>query len=298
MNNSVLIAGGSGLIGRALSVLLQANGWDVTHLSRKAKTGSVFRTIEWDPSVKRIPADAFKGISHLVNLSGEPVADHRWSKNIKHKILQSRLDATTTLVNALHTIPNNISALVAASAVGYYGDRGTTLLKEIDQKGDGFLADVVDAWEKAHNASPVRTVLLRTGIVLDKKDAALAKLSKPLGFGLAPVLGKGDQYMSWIHIDDIAGIYFKALSDPNVKGVYNAVAPNPVTNAEFMDSLKNQLKPHAVKFAVPATLLKIILGDRSHVVLDSIRVDASRLINTGYIFQYSTAKEALKAIYA
>ena len=294
----VLIAGGSGMIGKRLTSLLQSRGDEVRWLSRKQEKNAGVKTYYWNPQKKEIDAACLEDCDAIVNLAGTAIAGKRWSAAYKKDIIDSRVDAAATLLSALKNNKHNVKVLVAASAVGYYGDRKEALMTENDHAGEGFLSVSTSVWEAAYNASQVRTVLLRTGVVLSTEGGALKEISAPLKFGVCPILGTGKQYMSWIHLDDICRIFMHAIDKEEMSGIYNAVADEPSSHHDFMQTLKAVIAPRSLTVSVPELLLRIVIGEKSAVVLESTRVSNKKIRAAGFQFQYTALKQALKNIYA
>lgn len=297
---NVLITGGTGLIGTRLTELLQQSGYSVTYLSRSKGNGNI-KTYLWNPSEGKIDEDALLNADYIINLAGTGVFDHKWSKDYKGEIVASR-------VNALHLLYEKLKgrrwpkAFVTASAVGIYGaDNGEKILTEESPIGEDFLAGVCRQWEVAAeylNAMGIRTVKIRVGIVLSPKGGALEKLDATVKKGAGAVLGSGKQYISWIHIDDLCKLFIKALTDENMSGAYNAVAPNPVTNEELTKALGETLHKSIVLPHVPAFALKLMLGaERAETVLGSSRVSAAKTLQTGFKFEFEELKPALADLY-
>ncbi len=293
----ILIAGGTGLIGQRLTTLLQLEGFSVSYLSRKEGITNGIKCFKWDPTANSIDVNALDGITHIINLAGESIAGNRWTDSFKEKIIQSRLNASATILNALKKNPNQVKAIIGSSAIGVYGDRKDQLLTENSKAGNGFLSETVVKWEASYNEFKVRTVLLRLGIVLSKEGGALVPMSTPIKFGIVPILGSGNQWMSWIHIDDVCGLIIHAIKNENMQGVYNSVAPNPVTHRIFMLSLRSILNKFSIPFPVPSFLLKIMMGEQKAIVTDSVNVSSRKSEELGYVYQFSKLKIALKNIY-
>ncbi|HXS94936.1 MAG TPA: TIGR01777 family oxidoreductase [Candidatus Limnocylindrales bacterium] len=269
----VAVTGASGLIGTRLTGALRAMDHEVIPLGRRDTIG---------------PCDA------VVHLAGEPVAQ-RWSARAKQEIRDSRVEGTRRLVAGIAALPQKPRVLVSSSAIGYYGSRGDETLTEESGPGSDFLATVCAAWEKEAKAAEelgIRVVRLRTGIVLDAHGGALAKMLTPFRFGLGGRLGSGRQWMSWIHIDDLAGIVVHALENP-VSGAVNGVAPNPVRNSVFTQALAGTLHRPAL-FPVPQFGLRLMLGEMSEAVLASQRVLPKVAESSGYRFRYPDLPEALR----
>jgi hypothetical protein len=266
-------------------------------LSRKPGNYQGITAYGWSPKEGKIDAEALKTATHIVSLSGESIAGEKWTEDYKNKIIQSRRDAASTLINALKNNENHVEAIVAASAIGYYGSRNNELLNEESGKGSGFLADTTVQWEEAYADVTCRLAQIRIGIVLDANGGALPKMRQPLHFGIAPIVGSGKQFMSWIHLDDLCGIFQTALVDEKFTGIYNAVSPHPAMHRDFMMTLRNVVAPNAIPLLTPTFLLKLVLGEQTTLLTDSANVDAQKIQKLGYRFQFSELENALRNIY-
>lgn len=293
-----LIAGASGLVGRALTAFLQTQGHTVMRLVRRAtrERDEVF----WNPAKGEIDAQAMRGVDAVVNLSGEGVADARWSPERKDAIMRSRVDSTRTLVLAIAAVQSERLrpfVFVSASATGVYGNRGDEVLDEGATNGTGFLADVCTAWEReavAADALGVRVVELRTGVVLTPAGGALAKLLPVFRAGLGGRLGDGRMWMSWISLDDLTAAIYHAVLDRRCDGPVNAVAPQAVTNAEFTRVLGKVLRRPAV-LPVPAGALSAVFGEMAEeTLLSSARVVPAKLTEAGHVFRHENVESALR----
>jgi uncharacterized protein (TIGR01777 family) len=281
----ITITGGSGLIGTRLVERLRARGDDVTVLSRS-------REPRWDPVAGPAPAEALEGRNAVVHLAGENLAQ-RWSADAKRRILESRELGTRNLVASLPG--TGVKALVSASAVGYYGPHGDEAIAEDVPPGDDFPARVCAAWEREANAAAehgVRVVTVRTGIVLSADGGALAKMLPPFKLGAGGPVAGGRQYMPWIHLDDVVGIYLAALDDPGWSGAVNATAPEPVTNAEFSKALGRVLHRPAVA-PVPAFAIRALYGEMATIVTTGQRAIPRAAQAHGYAFAHPHLDEAL-----
>lgn len=294
---SILIAGGSGLIGKRLTELLLAEGHRVSWLSHSRAAAPGVTTYTWNPSTGEVDPAAFTSAEAVIVLSGSGVAARRWTTAYKREIIQSRLDAASTLLRALRTVPHQVHTIVAASAVGIYGDRGDELLTEASATGTGFLAETTRQWEAAYADAPVRTVHLRIGIVLSTHGGALPQMAAPLRMGICPVLGNGRQYMSWIQLDDLCSLFLYAVQQPGLRGPLNAAGTAPVTHRDFMLALRKTIAPRALVVPVPALVLQTLMGEQSHIVLDSTRVSADGITAAGFRFRYPDIFSALKQCY-
>ncbi len=289
----ILIAGGSGLVGKQLSKLLLQNNYEVAWLSRNNKATSTIPCYKWNPETGVIDPEAIAFADVIIVLSGENIAADRWTDKFKRKIITSRLQAAATINNALKNHPNNVSHVIAASAIGFYGDRNDALLDETSGKGTGFLADTTQQWENAYADFQVPVTNIRIGVVLSKLGGALVEMSLPVKWGIASPLGSGKQFISWIHIDDLAGLFMHVMQN-QLTGIYNAVASNPVTNEDFTKQLKNSLCKNAISFPTPAWAMKLLLGEKSAIVLDSTRVSNKKIIDSRFSFKYELLEQALK----
>jgi len=277
----VVITGGSGFIGRAIAERLRAGGHTVSAVSLRTP----------------LSPEVFAGCDTVVHLAGEPVAQ-RWSAAAKDRILNSRVQGTRTLVAALRLQPPTV--LISASAIGYYGSRGDEILTEDSTPGSDFLGQVAVAWEQEARVAEqfgVRVVTPRIGVVLGRGGGALPKMSMPFRFGVGGRLGNGKQWTSWIHLDDLAGLVEFSIATTTIRGALNAVAPNPVTNADFTRELASALHRPAI-FPVPAAALKLLLGEMSQVVLASQRVIPETALRAGFQFRFTDVGEALRQIFA
>lgn len=291
----ITISGASGLIGRRLLKNLANDGHSLQVLSRHAGTnmpGNV-KVFAWDPAKGEPPADALRDVDAVIHLAGEPVAQ-RWSELNKRRIRDSRVMGTRNLVQALERLRARPATLVCASAIGYYGSRGDETLTEQSDSGGGYLAEVCREWEAEAaraEALGMRVARVRTGVVLDGRGGALKKMLPPFRMGVGGKIGSGNQWMSWIHIEDLADVFRFAL-DSRVAGPLNGVSPNPVTNAEFTKTLAATLHRPAI-FPMPEFALKLMFGEMAEVVLASQRVLPNALEEAGYKFKYPDLANAL-----
>jgi uncharacterized protein (TIGR01777 family) len=294
----VAITGASGLIGSALSSSLRAEGHRVLRFQRGGVTTK--DAIGWDPDAGRIDAPALEGIDAVVHLAGEGIAEHKWTDEQKRRILDSRVRGTAVLAAAVATRERKPRVLVSGSAVGYYGDRGSEVLTEQSAPGDDFLARVCVAWEAETTPAAeagVRTVITRTGIVLDARGGALKQMLLPFKLGVGGRQGSGQQWMSWIALaDEVAAIRYAIENEP-VRGPVNLVAPTPVTNAEFAATLGRVLHRPAF-LPTPMLPLKLRFGAElvEALLLASQRVAPAQLQAAGYEFTFSALEAALRAV--
>ncbi|MEB2778917.1 TIGR01777 family oxidoreductase [Algoriphagus sp. C2-6-M1] len=292
---NILISGGSGLIGHKITQLLELKGYAVAWLSRSQQKQKSFL---WDIEKQTIDSEAMEWADAILHLAGAGVAEKRWTAERKKLILDSRIQSTRLLYDAVEKATAKPNAFISASAVGYYGfDTGTSLMDENQKFGSDFLAKVVVAWEnevKRMEELHLRTVMLRIGIVLDDKGGALGEMMKP---PIATPLGNGDQWMSWIAIDDLARMFVFALEKTTLQGVFNAVGPNPATNQQLTHAAaKAKGKPY-VGIGVPGFVLKLVLGEMAAMVLGGNRASSQKIQKAGFDFECPDLEPALKHIY-
>jgi uncharacterized protein (TIGR01777 family) len=287
----IAITGASGLIGSALVGYLKSQGHTVQRLVRRAAVSS--EEITWDPIAGTVDMEALAGVDAVIHLAGAGVSEKRWTKKYKGEILNSRLLGTTTIAKAVALVKPQV--FISASAIGWYGESGNRAVIESDRVGDDFLAAVCHEWESAADlAGDVRTVKLRTGLVLDPTGGALGKMLPLFRFGLGGKLSNGKQWWSWITLhDQIRAIAF--LLENKVSGPVNLTSPNPVTNSEFTAGLARAMHRPAL-FPVPAFALKIVLGGFSAEVLGSKKVMPQVLTEAGFTFDYPHISSALEKL--
>lgn len=292
---NVLIIGGSGFIGSALTRELSGAGHEVIVSTRK-KTAAQ-KKLTWNPP-DLIPPDTISQFDAVINLAGENVFSERWSSERKEKIRSSRVDTTKVLVESIRASADRPNVLINTSAIGYYGPHGDENVNEDAPHGSDFLAGVCREWEGAAlsaEAAGVRVVITRFGLVLGESGGALSKMLGPFKAFVGGYIGSGRQWMSWVHIDDITGFIRYALENESVSGPYNVTAPGPVTNREFSSALGKVLGRPSF-FPVPALALKLALGEFGDVLLTGQRVVPEKALKAGYTFKYTNVHDALKAI--
>lgn len=305
----VVISGASGLIGRTLAANLRTDGHEATALVRRpaGRTATVGRTatggqdprdeVDWDPERGVLDTEALEGCRIFVNLSGAPIGDRRWSERRKNEIVHSRLQPTALLACAAAELAAGDGVLVNASAVGWYGDRGDEELSEDSAPGTGFLAALCRQWEDATapaKAAGLRVVHLRSGVVLTRAGGALGKQMPLFRLGLGGRLGTGSQWVSWISLEDEVGAIRHSMVSPALEGPVNAVAPEPVTNAELTRDLARAVHRPAL-LNVPSPVLRLVFGSglATELLLASQRVRPDRLLATGYEFETPDLQSAL-----
>jgi uncharacterized protein (TIGR01777 family) len=295
MNSRILVSGVSGPIGAALLPSLRTAGWSVVRLVRGAAAGE--GQISWDPAKPIAPATV-SGFDAVIHLAGESIFG-RWTAGKKSKIRDSRVVGTLNLARALAQTEEKPKVFVCGSATGYYGDRGDELLAEASAPGTGFLAQVCGAWEEATMPAMqagIRTVNLRTGIVLSPKGGALAAMLLPFKLGLGGRTGSGRQWMSWIDVQDMVGAIHHILKNDLLQGAVNMVASKPVTNADFARTLARVLSRPAI-FPLPAFAVKAVFGEMGEdLLLASQKVEPGMLISSDYPFRYRELGASLEAL--
>jgi uncharacterized protein len=297
----ILVTGGTGFVGRVLIKELQTAGHQVVVLTRNIPKaaltlGSSCQYFQWLHSDSLPPAQAFDGVDGVINLMGEGIADKKWDEEQKKKIYNSRIDGTAKLVEAIAALPKKPRVLVSTSAIGIYGNRGSEEIKEESDLGTDFLSDVCKDWEREANRAldlGLRVAIMRVGVVLGRKGGALKKMLPIFKLGAGGPVGAGTQYMSWIHVEDLARMYVEAITNDSIKGPYNCTAPYPATNAQFTKELGRVLKRPAFMPA-PAFALKIVFGEMSTVLLDGQKVLPTHFKEKKFRYQYPTLEMALK----
>ena len=293
----ILVSGVSGPIGTALLPALRIKGVRITRLTRKTATHAVDgQSISWDP-FQPISPDLISGFDAVIHLAGESIVG-RWTPEKKAKIRDSRVLGTQNLSQALAQANGKPQVFLCSSAIGYYGDRGQEVLHESSAPGSGFLSDVCREWEAATRPAAdagIRTVQMRTGVVLTRKGGALGKMLLPFKLGVGGRVGNGKQWMSWIDIQDMVGAILHILHS-ELRGPVNMVAPNPVTNAEFTKTLGSVLSRPTI-FPMPSTAVKLIFGEMGEtVLLGSQRVQPGQLLNSGYSFRFNALEASLNSL--
>jgi uncharacterized protein (TIGR01777 family) len=294
----ILITGGTGLIGNRLTEILLQKGHEVAYLSRSGKIQDGIRHYQWDIKNNFMEKEALSFPEVIINLAGANVFEKKWTKEFKKEILESRTESVNLLYKEMKEGKLNIKAFISASAIGYYGaDTKDKWITENNASGKDFLAEVVSKWEDAMDQfalSGLRTVKLRIGVVLSKKGGALEKLLTPIKMGVGAIIGSGNQYVSWIHIDDLCNLFVKAVEDPSMNGIYNAVAPEPVSNEKLTKDIAAAIGKSIHLPNVPAFALKMMLGsEKASIILGGNRISAEKIIKEGFQFQFPDLKSAI-----
>lgn len=294
---TVLLTGGSGLIGRHLCRCLKEKGYEVTVLSRSRKNSSAISTYIWDIEKMEIEGEAIDNADYIIHLAGENIGEKRWTARRKQQIINSRIKTGQLLFEKVREQHKNLKAFISASAVGYYGAiTSKSIFSENDPPADDFLGETCKKWEQTADRfqeSGIRTVKIRTGIVLTKQGGVLSRLLTPVIMGIGSAIGNGKQYMPWIHIEDLCGIYIKAIEDVLMEGAYNAVAPDQKTNEEFTLTIARVCKkpfwfPH-----IPGFIIRLLLGEMSKMLLKGSRISSDKIQRSGYKFMFPDLESAL-----
>jgi uncharacterized protein (TIGR01777 family) len=299
---TVLITGGTGMVGTSLTELLLSKGYQVIILTRKPQASNVpnLTYAVWDIAKGYIDPLAIGKADTIVHLAGAGVADKRWSKKRKQEIVDSRVMSGALMVKYLTEIPHQVKTVVAASAIGWYGPDTAKSLQhgfvETDPVDGAFLGDTCKRWEesvKPLETLGIKLVSLRIGIVLNKQRGALAEFIKPAQFGLATIFGTGSQMVSWIHYKDLCKMILFGIESASLKGIYNAVSPDPISNKDLIIAITKKLRGFYLPIPVPAFVLKIMLGEMSIEILKSAKVSSNKIQEADFKFDYSTLDSAL-----
>lgn len=288
------------MTGRYLTSLLLEEGYRVSHLSTKQDQFGKVRVYRWDPGKGILDPVVLNGVDYIIHLAGANIGEKRWTAERKKEIVRSRVDSALLLHKVVTENKIPLRAFISASGAGYYGAfTSEKILNEEDLPGGDFLADTCRKWEEAacsFENSGIRTVRVRTAVVLEKDADILARFLGPASFGVLPVPGSGRQYLPWIHISDLCGIYLKALTDDKMEGAYNAVSHDHVTLREFVNALAEASGKRGLKIPVPGIMLRIALGSMADMALKGSRVSAEKIIKAGYLFKSDNLPHALNDI--
>ncbi|MDY3400966.1 TIGR01777 family oxidoreductase [Riemerella anatipestifer] len=297
----VIISGGTGFVGKHLTEYLISKGYEIFILTRRLPPHNPqdsLRYFEWNPQLKTFDKTPFEMADAIINLAGAGIADERWTIQRKEILVNSRINANETIIKALWEVDNRITTVISTSAIGWYGleiPSDMLCMEDMSVAAD-FLAQLCQKWEDS--IKPVkdlgkRLCILRTGIVLGADGGAYPKMTQPLNFGIKPLLGNGKQMMSWVHIKDHCAIYHHLLEN-EVEGVFNSVAPNPVTQNEFLNQVQKSKKKYSLSVKVPKFLLRMMLGELSDMLTSSAKVSSQKIEQAGYKFRYPNIKDAVE----
>ncbi len=300
--DTILITGGTGLVGQRLSYMLTTSGYRVIHLSRKENLNTAFPAYRWDIEEGYIDETALLQADHIIHLAGANVASQRWTKKFKKIAIDSRVKSISLLAKKLKRLDKLPKSFISASAIGYYGNRGDEILIEKSPPADkGFLSETTVRWELAADevvSLGIRVALLRIGIVLSTVDGALPKMMLSFKANVGAWFGDGSQYYSWIHIDDLAKMFQYAIEHEDIRGAYNAVAPNPVTNKVFVQTLSKAMDKKSLLLPTPAFTLRLAMGEMADIVLHGSRVNADKIQATGFDFEHPELETAVRDLIA
>jgi hypothetical protein len=299
--NTVLISGGSGLVGRHLCKKLKEKGFNTHTLSTTRYKTDGITSFFWDIDKKEIDKKSIEDVDYVIHLAGANIGDKRWTAKRKELIIDSRVKSSQLIFDTIQNNNKTLKAFITASAVGYYGAiTSDKIFTETDPAANDFLGKTCKLWEQSadqFNELGIRTVKIRTGVVLTKQGGALAKMVAPVKMGIGSALGSGKQYLPWIHIEDLCQIYIKAIEDIEMKGAYNAVAPDDKTNKEFTHTLAQTLNKPFWFPNVPAFILKMLFGKMSDILLLGSRISSAKIIATNFTFKFANLESALNNLF-
>jgi uncharacterized protein (TIGR01777 family) len=296
----VLITGGTGLVGTHLSRKLQGMGYEVAILSRTKRNENKLHTYIWDYNKNEIDKDAINTSDYIIHLAGVNLGERRWTSKRKQLIFDSRIKSAELIYNNIDKENNKLRAFITASAIGYYGAiTSDKVFSEMEPPADDFLGQTCKKWEQVADRFTdigIRTVKIRTGVVLAKQGGVLPKIIIPIKLGIGSVIGDGNQYFPWIHIDDLCSIYIKAIEDTQMVGSFNAVAPEHKTNKQFIETIAHNLNKPFWFPKIPAIAIKVILGKMSEMILTGSRISSDKIKNSGFVFRYPNLESALEQL--
>ncbi len=298
METKILVTGASGFIARKLVKYFNSKGIQL-HLLSRNKQPNIPGVFYWNPSTQEIDLKCLEGVSTIIHLAGAGIADHRWTTAYKNTILQSRISSTQLLLNTLKNVSHQVKHLISTSAIGYYESSLTINQKEDSHAGNSFLAKVCQEWENqsnAFNSIGIKVSIIRVGLVLSREAGMLKSIEFPAKFGMAAPFGNGKQMQSWIHIDDLIGIYGHVYHN-GLTGIFNAVAPHPVSNNQLLESISKRLHRPFWLPGIPMWFMKLILGEIVDLLYASQRVSCEKIVQSGYVFKYEQLTVALAELY-
>jgi uncharacterized protein (TIGR01777 family) len=300
---TVLVTGGTGVVGAALCSALLTKGYKVVVLTRgrqKEVENRHIAFIKWDPDRNMIDEETVRDADHIIHLAGAGIAEKRWTAKRKREILESRTQSASLLINTLKKAPNKVKTVISASAIGWYGpdttNSSTHGFNETLECYPDFIGKTCGKWEQSiYPAKELgkRVVIMRTGIVLSKQDGAIKEFLKTIRYGIAAIIGNGKQIISWIHIDDLVNLYIDAIENKNMQGIYNAVSDEPVSNKKLVTQLAKSRTSFYIPLHIPAFFMKWMFGELSSELLKSCTVNNHKLRNTGFTFWYPRLDDAI-----
>lgn len=293
---NILITGGSGLVGKHLTQVLEANKMNVSWIGRSKSKKTTYRKYNWDLETMSIDRGWLQNTDTIFHLAGAGVVDNKWTESYKQEIYDSRIKSTQLLFNTLSKEENSIKTLICASAIGIYGNDCPESTDETAPAQNNFLAKVCDDWEKEarkFESLGVRVVIIRVGIVLAKEGGFVKAVASPAKWGLGAAFGNGKLMTSWIHINDLCGIFMKAGNDIQMSGAYNAIAPNPVSNKQITKAICHALHRPFFLPNIPAFILKLTLGEMASMILANQNISSKKIEKAGYIFRFDKVEEAI-----
>ncbi len=293
----ILISGGTGMLGTRLTEILIEKGYKVKYLSRNPDKVSDVPAFYWDIDKQEADPEALINTGTIIHLAGAGVADKRWTAERKEVILQSRTKSAALIKKLLTDNDHEVDTYISASGISIYGNDDNGLMTEDSPPASDYLADVAKAWEEAADRIGdlgLRVVKIRIGVVLSDRGGALPQIAQPIHWWVGAPLGDGDQPMSWIHIDDLVGIFTYAIEHQEISGVYNGVAPNPVSNRKLTQEIARMLNKPLFIPKVPGFMLKIMLGEMANMLLGGTRISSEKIQKTGYVFSYPELGPALR----
>ena len=297
MAKKILVTGGTGLVGNMLTKKLQDQGYEVSIMTRSPEKVKNLKAFYWDIKKQEIDEKCLDGIDTIIHLAGENIADGRWTDERKKVLVSSRTESIGLIYDLMKRKEHQVKTVLSASAVGFYGDRGEEILDETSKPGTGFLAYCCEEWEKAVEQGTelgLRVVKFRIGLLLTPKGGVLDIFKLMVKSFTATKLGSGEQWFPWIHSDDLIGMFLWAVENEDAKGVYNATAPNPDRNKEFTKTLSDVLHRPFWPFAIPKAMFKLLMGEKSELVLMSTHTKPDKIIKAGYTFKFLSLKSALE----
>jgi uncharacterized protein len=296
----VLITGGSGMLGSAITKKLISENISVVHLTRNKSSKHDIKNYEWDWEKNKIDNTCFEGVTDIIHLAGAGIAEKPWTTKRKKEIVKSRVLTARLIFERLKELNHTLNSFISASGVGYYGAiTNNKTYKETDSSHPDFISDCCVQWENAVDqfSEITRTTKMRLGIILDKNDGAVAKIAGIIKKNIGAPIGSGKQFMPWIHLDDAVGLFLHALKNKSISGTYNAVASEHTNNKFFTETLAEKLNKKLRLPNVPSFILKLIYGELADILLEGVKVDNEKIITSGYSFKHNKLSEALEDIY-